>query len=328
MADEAKTPKRDRQLEERQARIHLAETLANLHDQRRDEEWNELIMVAHCLIVCGLPYQRTDQRQIARKARLADGSHVSVAFTAAIPGTELPFGSDRTLLHWMVGRAIRAKSPLVTWRTAKEFLRDAGMNEDSGKNISDLRARYRRLSGLAITVERITASGESHLILPIIEESSLPSSLDLRAEDRGERPLLEETHGFKLNPRFFSEVLAHHIPMPWELIRQTRKQSQLQDLMMFLSWRVFSARSPSVISWEGLREQLWQEDSNERRIKERFRHAIQALRAVWPEFRAEARPEGLWVAPFRGAGLLPDGGARKRMILAAALPGTRGEEEE
>lgn len=329
MDSEASRPKRNRNDEDRQAKLHLANTLMELHEQRRDAQWTELIMVAQCLIVCGLPYNNTKDRQIVRKARMADGSHVSVAFTAALPGVDLPFGSDRTLLHWMVGRAIKSKSPIVTWKTAREFLHDAGMNEDSGKNIKDLRGRYRRLSGLAITVERVTAESQSHLIIPIIEESHLPSSLDLRRESQGERPLLDESHGFRLNERFFLEVLAHHIPMPWDLIKQTRKQSQLQDLMMFLSWRVFSAKSSSLVSWERLREQLWQEDSNPRRIRTRFKDAIAALLMVWPELKAEAKPEGLWIAPLKGDGLLPTSGDRKRLYLnssptLAALPGTDG----
>lgn len=327
MASEASAPKRNRKEEDSKAKQRLANTLMELHEQRRDEQWTELIMVAQCLIVCGLPYNNTKERQIVRKARMADGSYVSVAFTAALPGVDLPFGSDRTLLHWMVGRAIKSKSPIVTWKTAREFLHDAGMNEDSGKNINDLRGRYRRLSGLAITVERVTTESQSHLILPIIEESHLPSSLDVRKESQGARPLFDEPHGFKLNARFFSEVLAHHIPMPWELIKQTRKQSQLQDLMMFLSWRVFSAKSSSLVPWERLREQLWQEDSNSRRIRARFKDAITALKMVWPDLKAEAKPEGLWVAPLKGDGLLPSSGDRKRLYLGAgssfaALPGT------
>lgn len=322
MASEASKASRNRREEDSKAKRRLSDTLMELHEQRRDDQWTELIMVAQCLIVCGLPYNKTKDRQIVRKARMADGSYVSVAFTAALPGVDLPFGSDRTLLHWMVGRAIKSKSPLVTWKTAREFLHDAGMNEESGKNLNDLRGRYRRLSGLAITVERVTSESQSHLILPIIEESHLPSSLDIRRENQGERPLLEQSHGFKLNDRFFSEVLAHHIPMPWELIKQTRKQSQLQDLMMFLSWRVFSAKSTSLVPWERLREQLWQEDTNQRRIRSRFKEAIAALKMVWPALKAEARAEGLWIAPIKGDGLLPTSGDRKRLYLSPALPGT------
>lgn len=302
---------RDRKSETQKARRRMADRLMALHEQRRDDDWHELVMVAQCLIVCGLPYNSTEARQVTRKARMADGSYVMVTFTAAIPDVNLPFGSDRTLLHWMVGRAVKSRSPIVTWRTAKEFLHDAGMNEDSGKNIQDLRTRYRRLSGLAITVQRVTTQGESTLIMPIIEESHLPSSLDLRKEGRGEQPLLDDTHGFKLNERFFNEVLAHHIPMPWELIKQTRKQSQLQDLLMFLAWRAFSAKTQSLISWDRLREQLWQDDSNPRRIRSRFKDAIQAMQMIWPEFKAEACTDGLCIYPIKGQSLLPNGNLRK-----------------
>jgi hypothetical protein len=94
--------------------------------------------------------------------------------------------------------------------------------------------------------------------------------------------------------------MLHHVPVPKEIIWATRRQSQLQDLTLYLYWRSYAAENESLIPWKYLREQLWQDDTNLPRIKVRFSSAIRALQTIWPELRAEARREGLLVAPPRG----------------------------
>jgi hypothetical protein len=51
----------------------------------------------------------------------------------------------------MIDKAIKTNSSFVSWETAAEFLQDVGM-VNSGKNRADLKARYRRLSGLTIGI--------------------------------------------------------------------------------------------------------------------------------------------------------------------------------
>lgn len=281
-----------------------------LRRQREDGEWNELLQVAQALIVCSLPYQRTTERQIVRRSRAADGSDVVVTFTATDPDVELPYGSDRTLLHWLVDRAVRADQPFVAWGTAIEFLQDAGLT-DSGKNFRDLRSRFDRLSSVAITVTREQAGRKRRLIMPIIEESNLPSSVDLRAEARGETRILGEEFGFKLNTRFWEEVRERHVPVPWELVRKTRKQSLLQDLMLWIYWRSFAAKGSSAVPMEAIRGQFPIDDSNPWRLKQDVKEALKALRAIDPDFPCTLEGELLRVVPYRA--FLPGGEGLKRL---------------
>lgn len=301
---------RNRMQEQVKTAQKRATAVVELRRQREDGEWNELLQVAQALIVCSLPYQRTTERQLVRRARAADGSEVVVTFTATDPDVELPYGSDRTLLHWLVDRAIRADQPFVAWDTAIEFLRDAGLS-DHGKNFRDLRDRFDRLSSVAITVTREQAGRKRRLVMPIIEESNLPSSVDLRAEARGERRLLDEAFGFKLNARFWSEVKERHVPVPWELIRQTRKQSQLQDFMLWIYWRSYAARGQSRVPLEVIREQFGIMDSNPWRLKQQIKDAYQALRFIDPAFPGEVEGDFIQVVPYRG--FLPGGEDRKSL---------------
>jgi hypothetical protein len=316
-----KSVKRDRAKEDVASRSRFAGKLAELRQLRDDGVLSEdLIQVAQAMVLCGLPYNPTKETRIIRKARLGDGSTVTVVFSAGL-SAEMPYGSDRTLLYWMVDKAIKSQSAFVSWETATEFLRDLGM-VNSGKNRADLKMRYRRLSGLTIGVERSKAGSDETMLMPFIEESRLPSSVDIKSEGRGEQllPLDKFVFGFKLGDRIFREVLSHHVPVPLRLLQETKRKSQLQDYMLFLYWRCYAAQSETVIPWAGIREQLWQDDTNTRRVRQRFAEAIAALKVLWPQMQAEALPAGLWVGPSRkGMQFLMEKQGTRRLVVPPSL---------
>ena len=184
-----------------------------------------------------------------------------------------------------------------------------------GKNRRDLRERFLRLRGLTIGVERKTLTASESEVMPIVRRSRLPTSLERKAEQRGQRlKLNDEMFGIEIDEVFFDELMRHHVPVPEELIQATRRQSQLQDHMLFLCWRCYAAQSASVIPWTYLRQQLWQADSNEWRIRQRFSRAIRVLRVIWPQLRAEATTKGLCIAPPEGGSYLTPGAEARREL--------------
>jgi hypothetical protein len=203
-----------------------------------------------------------------------------------------------------------------------------GLNAGSGKNYADLRARYRRLAGLSIGL-RIEGPGHETLAnIPLIDSAELPTSIDFRAESMGQQRL--EVEGQELVPfgvwfskKLIATLMDSAVPFPKEILRRTRKQSQMQDYWLFLAWRSFGAKNPATIPWEEVREQLWQQDQNSRRIKTLFKDAITALRIIWPELQAEAKEKGLWIAPPKhGVQLISQAGELKRLPVS-----THGERE-
>jgi hypothetical protein len=260
----------------------------------------DLYQIAQALVICGLPYLPTSKTKITRKARLGDGSIIAVTFSTALEGN-MPYGSDRSLLHFILDKAVKTKSRFVCWETGTEFLSAMNM-QTGGKNRRDLRQRVKRIRGLTIGVERSGSGGDETEVMPVIRRSRLPSSLDKKPQKTGQDRLrLDEnmTYGIELDEIFFDELMRHHIPVPKEIVCATRRQSQLQDMMLYLYWRSYAAENESLIPWKYLRQQLWQDDTNLPRIKVRVSSAIRALQTIWPELRAEARREGLVVAPPR-----------------------------
>jgi len=292
-----KASARNHTTEGRAAKLQLAKNLAELRQEMNGPEPTQLTQVAKVMVLCGLPYRQTQERTIVRRSRQADGSLITVTFQAMLSSVPLPYGSDRNLFHWATDRSIKSGTPFVPWETATEFLVDM-QQTDGGKNYARLKESYRRIAGLNITVERRTANRDQALIMPIMERSNLPRLFDTTAlafPEKNEDDFLPT--GILFSNPFFQELSKNHVPFPWPILRTLARKPQMLDYMMFLHWRTFAARSESIIPWEELRQQMWQEDSHDWRIRARFADAIKALRIVYPALPAEARARGLFIGP-------------------------------
>jgi hypothetical protein len=296
---------RNYSIEKVAAQESLFETVVNYGIQRKTGVNPDLTQIAHALILCGLRYRKTDAFEYSRCSRAADGSQVRVTFYSCgrdVQGNRIPlaFGADRTVLHWAVDEAIKNKSSFVQLDSTSKFIRDIGQ-ADSGQNYKRLREAFQRVSSLAIVVERYSQGGDQNrTIMPIIEHSHLPGSL-MPGSTSITGPV-----GIRFGESFFKEFSKHHAPFPTSLLRDLAQKPQMQDYIVFLNWRSFAAKTTTHIPWNLMREQLWQDDTNPRRIITRFAEAIEILKIAWPELNAEATTRGLKIGPpTRGQHLFP-----------------------
>lgn len=301
---------------------NLALRMVEVKEARLEASTMELMLIAQIMVFCGLPYRRSTERRIVRKARTGRGSTVSVTFQAMMDGVDIPFGSDRTLLHWVTHHALMTKSPFVPLSSASQFLRDMGMST-SGQNIQRVKEAFRRIASVAIVVVRDDdkSVNTQQIIMPIARTALLPKRLR-KNKHEGQISLLpeeqtfqdEEPAGFRLDDAVFKEFSQFNVPTLRKLLEVTRESPQIQDYMMFLQWRSFSAKEESLIPWNQMREQMCQDDSNPYRMRSRFQEAIEALRIAWPALYAVAETKGLRIGPPRGGEqFLPDGNARRRL---------------
>lgn len=73
--------------------------------------------------------------------------------------------------------------------------------------------------------------------------------------------------------------------MPRALLLNLDGPTLMLDILYWLVYRCYSAKTESVIPWSAFTEQFGPNDSNPRRIKAHARKAIQVLRQVWPDVR-------------------------------------------
>jgi hypothetical protein len=308
---EAPDARRDYRTEVKKSRTELATKMVMLREARLGPS-PEVIVTAQFLIFMGLPNRPTKERVIRKSTRMGDGSQIVVTFTAMNEGIDLPYGSDVNMLHWMINRAIQLGSPFVSWETAQEYLTWMNLSK-GGRTLKELRARFERIAGLAITVQRTDSTDVETFVMPIVRASRLPKSVKNQegrvtvvAAVNGEQQNRSRPRGLMFDESFYKDFIAHNVPMLKALLFLVSERPQLQQYIGFLGWRSWAASSPTLIPWASLREQIWHGDSNERRIKQRFKETIQVLRIAWPELQAEARPKGLWIAPpLKGVQFIP-----------------------
>ena len=289
---------RDRDAEKKAALAKKALRLGELVDDRNTGKLGEeVIKLAQAMILCTLPYSETTERKITRKTRLGDGSTLSVTFSTGMEDVPLPYGADRKLLAWILDRAISSNSPAIGWESAWEYQKEMGLSR-SGKNNRDLRERFLRISGLNINIQRQDTTSVAGRNFSIIEKYYLPKSIRGAKQDANQPTLPglpgHEPYEVQLNQSLFDDIRKHHVAVPRSLWMQTKGNSQVQDMILWLYYRCYAAQTESVIPWSALVDQF-PHDSNRRRMREHAREAIRMLRHLWPGCRVEAIDTGIWV---------------------------------
>ena len=265
----------------------------------RERDVFDILQIAQVFVFCCLPYRPTEETQLVRTARLGDGSIVEVTFAALRKGVPIAYGNDRSLLYWLIDRAIQENTARVTWQHASEYLKATGQG-DGGRNGTLLRQRFERIASTAISVVRKSAAlGSEQMNMPIVRRMTLPPSIV--GDEKGTSKLQARRQGvpfgLQFDDDFVKDFMMHKVPILRSLLVATHARPQMQDCMFFLIWRSYSAAKDSFVEWDKLRDQFWQADSNQSRIRLRFREAITLIRSAWPELEAEARSRGLWIGP-------------------------------
>lgn len=306
--------RRDRRAENKRAQANLATRVGGIAAARRDGTLGEeYIKLAQAMLLCGLPYSQTDERQVSRRARLGDGSYLDVTFSALLRGVALPYGADRKLLAWLLDRAIREDSPFVPMESASHYLQDMGLSM-SGRSNQQLAARFERLAGLDITILRSQISGDKNMLgYRLIAESRLPSSVGkLMSSQHPVLPGMESRYGVRLSTDLYNDVKQYNVVLPRLLWRDIDGPAQVQDITLWLLVRCYAAASETIIPWEAFRERFGAEDSNPWRIKANIRRSLALVRTLWPEATATEDRDGVRVGKAAQA-LLPDDSIRGRI---------------
>jgi hypothetical protein len=281
------------------AQANLFEQMLSHRQNRNAGEVSNVVQMSTALVLSGLPYRPTDEMEIVRSARTARGFERTTFYALGkdVNGDRVPmaFGSDRTFLHWCIDLSIKRNDPFVPLPMARLFFDDMKLSP-GGKNYSLLRASLNRLSGLAVVVE----SGDvDRRITTVIRHARLPKSAKCAAIDDG-------PPGIHFGSDFFAEFNKRHVPFLWPLLRTLHKKPQMQDFVLFLHRRCSDSRSVSVVPWAMLRDQLWQSDSNPRRMRMRMAAAIEMFKVAWPELNAVAESAGLRIGPpLKGRHFIP-----------------------
>ena len=296
--------------------------IAELRRKMATQDWNELLIQARAMVLCGLPYKKTDLRQITKSARLGSGQRLSVTFTAL--GTHpIPYGRDRAVLAWITTCASRTGNPKVQFDSAMEFMRAFDLT-DAGPNYKYLRECMDRLKSFSCYITVNNDDSEASSQNSVVRQAILPSRIDMKHETRGEMrlPMIQRGFYVELDPTFFEEIQKHGVPIPLDLMKRYASNPLAWDFITFLNYRTRIGKTPSRIPMEVLAGMIGTANPNLRRLRFELDKILDELREIWPELPAKFEGRGLkavlYVAPPKnGAFLVSD---RNRVPALGTLP--------
>jgi hypothetical protein len=261
------------------------------------------IVQAKALILCSLPYLRTAERSVLRTARISRTTRLSVTFTSIDENVPVAFGADRALLGWIQTRGY--DDGFVSFNSLTEFFRAFGLSQ-SGREYLRFRERLRRLESLSITVRLDTDEEAARVNLQPIKKSFTPRTSRearerLAQETAPQLMLVKSRYGFQLDPDFWEYLKANPVPLPLALMRLFHNRPKAWDLTAFVLYRSYAARTPSVVPWQELLNQMGSTDRYPHRLKATFTTVLDEIRVVYPTLGARFLRGfgGLQIEPWR-----------------------------
>ncbi len=251
------------------------------------------------LILTGLPYKPTTQREVTRTARTGAHSRLTVTYLATNARYGLPFGADRALLAWITTRAYN--DGFVPFDIIRQYLHAFEL-DDGGRGYRLFRERYLRVVNLALRVEEISSSARSTRRLFVVPASKEPTSLDSSPDfDRRCRSHSSARFGLTLDATFWRYLRDTGVPTPLGLLRRFHHQPQAWDFCQLVLFRCYSARTTSWVPWEELLGQLGATTNHPRRLKAHLNGVLHTVRSLYPDFPARFLPglTGLEVDAWR-----------------------------
>jgi hypothetical protein len=267
--------------------------LKTLRRKAVDQDWKELLIAARAMVLCGLPYRKTDKKTLVKTSRLGSGQTLRVTYTAQ-GDYPLPFGKDRAVLAVITTAASRQNSPRVRFDSAMAFLDAFGLT-DSGTNFKNLGNSINRLKSFSCYISIDDGTYEQSNNGVVVKRAGTPSQLALDKEGdwQNNHPIHSDGFYVELDPSFFQEIQEHGIPIPLDLMRRYANVPLAWDFITFINYRSKITNGPSRIALDALCMMLGSTDDNLRKIRMRLEEILHELSEVWPECNVHFEGRGL-----------------------------------
>lgn len=200
-----------------------------------------------------------------------------------------PYGSKpRLILAWL-GREVKAKrEPVIQLgRSLSDFMSQIGIDSSTGGktgSITYLREQMRRLFSARIMLTEDPKAGSrafDQSYMQIAERQRL--WWDTEGEDGpGRGPSM-----VRLNESFYRDMLDNGVPLDMRALKAL-KQSPLElDVYSWLTYRMVSVHTRTVVPWEALMLQFGTGTQNPRKFRFMLRRAMRSVLTVYSEARID-----------------------------------------
>lgn len=260
------------------------------------EDW-KVALISNALMLCPLPYRKTDAYQVVRETQIPGGS-ITAVLSRLDEKILLPYGDDAYVLDLLSTQARFQKSPEISTDNLADLMRLVGMNETGGTDYRRFMARLQRIGAFALRVKR-RGHGAVNARVVDADDSAFWSEKDLKKAREGQRRLIPCV--LRLSPEFFNDLMHQYAAIPLDVLDAFSGNPTAYATVKWLWWRAGVSRSEGIVSWEELARERGSADTNLRRFKSKTEAVLAILATARPDIARlfHALPaKGLRITPL------------------------------
>lgn len=209
----------------------------------------------------------------------------------------VPYGPKaRLILFYLQTEAVKTQSRVVSLGPSlASFIRSLGLSSATGGrngSITLVREQCLRIAQCQFTMQW-SATGDQGRH-DIIQNTRLVDGLTLWTGLSGERGW---SGTVELSERFFEHLREHSMPLDKRALAQLSDNSLGLDLYTLLAYRLPKLKTPLLLRWGMLQEQIGTDYSRLRALAEKVRDALPDVKAVYPHANVAMAEGGMLLSP-------------------------------
>ena len=257
----------------------------------------DLGFMARTMALCSLPRTNPgNQHQYKRK----NGPFELVMIAGA--DNKLPFGNfPRLLLAWVSTEAVRTQSRLlVLGSSLSDFMRTLGIYHNSGGRggvQTRLRNQMDRLFNAHVSLIYKDERGKATVNTVIARRSEFWWN-----PKRPDESTLWESK-IELSEDFFNEIIRHPVPLDMNTLKALKRSSLGLDLYLWLTYRIFTLKSPQRLTWRQLYRQFGavpakaSDNSTVQAFRYKVIRELKKIKLAWKDLNYSTAPGVLILLP-------------------------------
>ena len=241
---------------------------------------SDLGFIARMMALCSLPRSNPGDRLQYKRV---NGPYT--LYMTATGGSKLPFGTNpRLILAWVSTEAVRTRSrDIVLGRSLSEFMRKLGISSTDGRGQARLRNQMERLFSCSVSMTYKDNNRQTSALAVLADFTDFwwnPKQPD-------QAGLWESK--VRLSEAFFNEAIRHPVPLDMNTLKALKRSPLGLDLYLWLTYRIFTLKSPQRLTWPHLYRQFGAHPDNasDNNTVQAFRYKIlrelKKIKLAWPE---------------------------------------------
>ena len=267
----------------------ITEALAIEAEEARDA--GALGFMARAMVQATLPHKQVAGNEFTR-------TNGNFSLTLLAPSKiGLPYGSiPRLLLSWITTEAVKTRErELELGNSLSQFMGELGLVPTGGRwgSITRLKNQMQRLFASSVTCtydDGVTWALES--VKPV-------DSARLWWEPRNPDQAALWKSIITLGERFYQEIIRAPIPVDMRALRALKRSPLALDVYLWLTYRMFYLRKPTMVRWESLSYQFGADYKVLRQFKAAFLRELKKVMVIYSEVKVRPEVTGLLIAPSR-----------------------------